>query len=448
MRYHVAHTHVCTYVCTSREAAVTMPKTRSHGDGALYAIRGGALWKGVVDGGFDEDGKRIQHQVTARTKTEAARRLNALKAEISEHGTPAGKAVTVAQWAPRWLAAVKPDVDPKTYADYASSVRAWIVPTLGRKKVASLKPSDVRLVRQRMTDAGRATSTQRGVHVALSLMLDAARSERLCRVNVAEGVKRPGSRAVVRRERGAFDTGQALAILAASAAMNGAAGARWWFRMLTGARQGEILGATLDELDLDAGVYVVDWKLEELRREHGCGGTCDHKQGARCPQARWVIPDDFDMVPLVGAWHLTRPKSRTGRAVPLIPQLTEALRRWLAATAEWPNPHGLIFRRPDGRPILPKDDQQEWRELLVAAGIIGPDEAVPGGTELTGHWSRHTVVTVLRALGVDWQVIGEVLGQSSAQVVAMYTHVSDADKRAAMASLAGAWGDALPQIGH
>lgn len=425
-----------------------MPKTRSHGDGGLYEIRGGKLWRGVVDGGYDDDGKRIQHQVTARTKSEAARRLNALRAEIAEHGTPVGKSRTVAQWAPEWLATVaKPSIDPHTYADYASAVRRWIVPTLGRKRIDALRPSDVRALHRAMADAGRATSTQRGVHVALSLMLDAAKSERLCRVNVAEDVKRPGSRAVVRKTRGAFQTQQVLQILAAAAVMPNAAGARWWFRMLTGARQGEILGAPLTSLDLDAGLYIVDWKLEELRREHGCGGTCRYRQGARCPQARWVIPDDeFERIPLTGAWHLTRPKSQTGRAVPLVPQLVEALRRWIAATADWPNPHGLIFRNPDGSPILPKNDQQGWRDLLVAAQIIGPDEAVPGGTELTGHWSRHTVVTVLRALDVDWQTIGEILGQSSAQVVAMYTHVSEGEKRAAMGALAGAWGDALPQI--
>lgn len=425
-----------------------MPKTRAHGDGALYAIRGGKLWRGVVDGGFDEDGKRIQHPVTARTKTECMRKLNDLKSEIAEHGAPVGRSRTVAQWAPKWLeTVVKPDVDPSTYASYKSAANRWIVPTLGRKKIAVLKPSDVRALRKAMSAAGRSTSRQREVHVALSLMLDAAKAEKLCRTNVAGDVKRPGSRVVVRRERGAFDTTQVLAMLAASATMENAAGARWWFRLLTGARQGEILGAAIADLDLDGGIYVVNWKLEELRREHGCADEpCRFRQGARCPQAQWVIPEDFEKVHLVGAWHLTRPKSKTGRAVPLIPQLVEALRRWLAATEDWPNPHGLIFRRPDGRPILPKDDQQEWRELLVAAKIIGSDEAVPGGTELTGHWSRHTVVTVLRALGVDWQAIGEILGQSSAQVVAMYTHVSDAEKREAMTALAGAWGDALPLI--
>jgi len=446
VRYSVTHTHVCTYVCTGG----MMPKTRSHGDGALYEIRGGTLWRGVVDGGIDESGQRIQWSVSARTKTEAARRLNALRAEVSEHGAPLGKSVTVAQWAPTWLDTVaRPDVDPKTYADYASSVRRWIVPVLGTKRLATLTPSDVRTLRKRMTDAGRATSTVRGVHVALCLMLDAAKADRLCRTNVARDVRPPSTRKdVTRTDRGALATQQVASILAASAALPDASGARWWFRVLTGARQGEILGAQIADLDLDAGLYVVSWKLEELRREHGCGDErCRYTQAARCPRARWVVPDGFEREHIVGAWHLTRPKSRTGRAVPLVPQLVEALRRWLTATADWPNPHGLIFRRPDGSPILPRDDAQEWRDLLAAAGVITADQTRPGGTELTGHWTRHTVVTILASLGVDFQIIGEIVGHSSTQVTAMYRHAQDVEKRAAMTALAGAWADGLaPRI--
>lgn len=419
-----------------------MPKSRSHGDGGLYEIRGGKLWRGVVDGGLDGDGGRLQWYVTAKTKTECARRLNALRAEVAEHGAPLSKGAKVSAWASTWLETIaRPDVDPSTYAGYASLIRRWIIPTLGARKVAALKPSDVRALRVRMTDAGLATSTVRQGHIVLSMMLDAAVAEKLCRTNVAKEVRKPGARkALVSAERGSLTTGQAVAILRAAAAMPDSAGSRWWFKLLVGQRQGEILGATLADLDLDAGLYTVSWKLEELRREHGCGDTpCDYKQGARCPQAKWLIPDDFEKRHLTGAWHLTRPKSRTGRVVPLVPQLVEAIRRHLDATADQPNPHGLIWHHPDGSPILPKRDAQEWRDLLVTAGVITADEAVPGGTAMTGHWARHTTVTILASLGVDFQVIGEIVGHSSAQVTQMYRHAQDAEKRAAVTALGGAW---------
>lgn len=423
-----------------------MPKTRGHGDGGLYQIRNKTMWRGVLDLGFDEDGKRIQKYVHSKSKKACRDKLDELKREIEEHGAPLDKQVTVEVWAAKWLETVaKPNVDPKTYSSYASMSKKWIVPTLGRKKVSSLKPSDVRTLRQVMTDAGKSVSMLRQGHIILSLMLDAAKGEGLCRENVAKDVKKPGAtKGKTAVKRGAFSTVEAIRILQAAADLGDTEGSRWWFKLLTGQRQGEILGATIDDLDLDDGLYAVNWKLEDLRRDHGCEGEpCGKKYAAYCPQAVWRVPDDYEKIHLQGAWHLTRPKSKTGRVAPLIPPLVEVMRRHLAATADVPNPHGLVWHKVDGSPILPIDDNQAWRDLLLSAGIITADEAVPSGTEKTGHWARHTTVTILASLGVDMQLIGEIVGHSSTEVTEIYRHASAAEKKAAMALVAEAWAGAF-----
>lgn len=427
-----------------------MPKKRSHGDGGLYKIRGGALWRATLDYGHDPaTGRAYRWEATSRTQKGARDKMDAAREEIAQHGSPIDKKVTVAQWAPAWIATHARDIDPKTRAGYASLISRWIVPTIGPKKIATLKPSDVVAVRTAMAAAGRATSTQKQAHIVMRLMLDAARKDRLCRTNPADDAPMPGARrqAVVKRERGAFTTEQAVAILAAATRLPTPEASRWWFKVLTGARQGEILGATLDDLHIEDAYYVVNWKLEELSREHGCGGTCRFKQGARCPEARWVIPDDFEMRQVDGRWHLTRPKSRTGRVVPLIPQMVEALRRHTVAVADLPNPHGLIWHDGTGRPITPRDDSQEWRDLLHAAGIIGADETRAGGTTMTGHWARHTAVTVLMELTHgDAQLVGGIVGHSSAEVTEMYRHARVEEREAAMAALGQAWSGALGQL--
>lgn len=419
-----------------------MPRRRRSGDGALYQItrktrdgRPYTLWRGVVDLGLTREGKRDQRYVHARTQRDCRKKLEELQAEIAEGGAPLDRRTTVQQWSQEWLRKiVKPDVDPNTYDTYASLVRVWIVPTIGQKSVHSLRPSDIRAVREAQMAAGRSTSTARQTHTVLSLMLEAARAERLCRTNVADDVRRPTSKGAVVTKRDAMPTDQALAVLRVAAAMPDAAGSRWWFKFLAGARQGEILGARVADLDLDAGLYTVNWKLEELMRDHGCGGTCGKKQGAACPQAVWRVPDDFTMEHLTGRWWFTEPKSRTGRVVPLIPALVEAIRRHLKATEEQPNPHGLIWHNPDGSPITPEQDNVEWRALLKAAGVE---------SDATGHWARHTTVTILASLGVDFQIIGEIVGHSSSKVTQMYRHAQAAEKRAAMVALAGVWADAL-----
>lgn len=433
-----------------------MPKKRSPGDGALYKIRGGKLWRGVVQLGYDADGKRIQKTVTARTQSACRDKLDDLKDQINQYGVPLDKQTTLADWSQTWLTTVAmPNVDPKTFATYKSLTNRWIVPTLGRKKVATLKPSDVRALRAAIMDSGKSTSLARQSHVVLSEMLDAARVERLCRTNVAKDVDRPGGRRdkkTVESKRRAFTTEQALAILEAAARMPNASGARWWFKMLGGPRQGEILGARLEDLTLgeESGTYAVNWKLEALVRDHGCDpeNPCKYKRGANCPQAVWRVPDDFDKEQLTGAWHFTRPKSRTGRVVPIIPELAEAMRRDLEARKDQPNPYGLIWHHEDGSPIMPDEDSQEWRDLLVSAGVITQEENRPGGTQLTGHCARHTTVTILASLGVDFQLIGEIIGHSAQEVTAMYRHAQESEKLAAMEKLGGVWGDALKSIGR
>lgn len=440
-----------------------MPKKRDHGQGALYqvtrkrklkdgTVREYTLWRGVVDLGFDTEGKRVQPTIHAKTQREAKRKLDDLMSEIRDHGAPLDKQVLLGDYAPRWLAEVaKPDVDPNTYTTYKSMVNRWIVPTLGRKKISDLTPGDVRALRTTIINAPRSSSTARQAHIVLRRILETARTERLCRTNVADDVKAPRA---AKGNRGAIPTPQALDILRTAAA--DVAGSRWWFKLMAGQRQGEILGATLEDLDLEigpdgvavGGFYRVSWKLEQIAREHGCEGgdlapSCGKTRGFSCPQWRWRVPDGHENRHLQGRWHLTRPKSQVHRVVPLIPELAEAIRRHVEATAGQPNPYGLIWHMPDGSPILPADDGQQWRDLLQAAGVITAEQNKPGGTELTGHIARHTAITALAALGVDMQLIGEIVGHSSRDVTEIYRHADQAEKVAAVAKLGNAWSDAL-----
>lgn len=428
-----------------------MPKRRSPGDGALYQIRGGKLWRGVVNGGYDSEGKRIQHYVHSVSKVKCRDKMDALKREIAENGAPVNRTARVADWGPIWLETiVKPNVDPSTYKGYRTSLTKRIVPVIGRKRVASLTPADVRAVHAAARTQGVSSSTLRQTHVALSLMLEAARKQGLATKNVAADVVTPKQASP---ERAAFTTEQALRILEEAAKLPDYAGSRWWFKLLAGARQTEILGAEITNFLPEVGIYDLAWKLEELTKQHGCGAVgedgrfpCGYKRAAACPTGMFEVPDGYLMKHLEGRWHLTRPKSDKPRAVPIIPQLSAAISAHIEATRDWPNPHGLIWRNPDGSVIGPKQDQQEWRELLHAAGIIDADQLRPGGTKLTGHIARHTTVTVLAEWGVDFQIIGEIVGHSTAEVTKIYRHANRAEKMRAAQLLGEAWGAALPQI--
>lgn len=414
-----------------------MPKKRNHGDGGLYEIKSRGLWRGVVDDGFHPDGRRRQRYVYGKTAKEARAKLETLKAEIKEHGAPLDKTLTVEQWADRWLREIcAPHMKPKALQSYESSVNHWIVPALRKKRVSALKPSDIRATTLAVTDAGRAASSAQKVHAILSSMLEAARKEGITARNVAADVKPPGAG---ENERGALDTDVALRIL--QEALKRPDGSRWWFAILTGMRQGERLGATLDSIDLDRDEFTVQWTLAEVRFAHGCGDTCGKKRAGSCPYRRLKVSPSLAYRQLDGRLCLVRPKSGKTRTFPLVAALRDMLAEHLTTDTS-PNPHGLIWRNTDGTPITPEQDQAEWRDLLLSAGVINEEQAkipkdrAPGTPPTpTTHFARHTTATVLMELGVDAKIIGEIVGHVTVRTTRGYQHVSSPAARKALEAI-------------
>ncbi|WFR68785.1 site-specific integrase [Curtobacterium flaccumfaciens] len=354
---------------------------------------------------------------------------------MKQHGTALDTKTTLDQWATHWLETVgKPNLKPNTLLSYESVARNWIVPTIGAKKVAFLKPSDVRIMTKAVADAGRTSATSRKAYQVLSLMLESARVEGIASRNVCEDVNAP-----VQGEsnRGALSTDAALSVLKVAAEHDD--GTRWWVALLSGLRQGERIGARLESLDLDSEqpTIGVEWALSEVPFEHGCGRLddntwrCGKKRAGSCSNRRLRIPDGFEYQQLNGRLCLIRPKSGKPRYVPLMPALAEALRRYLIKTADRPNPYGLIWRKPNGEPYLWGEDEQTWRDILFEAGIIADEDRKPGSPVPTTHWARHTTATVLMELGVD----AKIVGHQSEAVTRRYQHVSSAAAREAMAKL-------------
>ncbi|ARC56038.1 Tyrosine recombinase XerD [Frondihabitans sp. 762G35] len=419
-------------------------RKRGNGDGGLYWIESRQLWRAVVDNGYWPDGRRRQLSVMGKTAEIARAKMKTKLDEIDEFGAPIDAKTTLAEWAPHWLETVcKPHLKPNALAKYESLSRTWIVPLLGKRSVASLKPSDVRLLHKHIIDSGRSSSTALATHNVLSGMLKAARLDGIAKRNVADDVEPP--KAAV-SDRGSLSPEDAINVLKTAAKQDD--GTRWWVALLGGLRQSERTGARIESLDLDKGILAVEWQLDEIPSEHGCGERvegvwpCRKKQGAACSHRRLKIPNGFEYKQLAGRLCLIRPKSGKTRDVPLLPQVVVELRKHLARTADEPNPHGLIWHNPDGSPILPGEDQQAWTALLLAAGVIAESDI--GARPIpTTHWARHTTATVLMELGVDAKIIGEIVGHQSEAVTRRYQHVSSAAARDAIGQLGAHFADAL-----
>lgn len=398
-----------------------MPRTRQSGDGGLYFDKKRKLWIGVVDNGYTPEGKRKQARVTSKSQSTARSKLLNLKAEIDAHGSPLGNQ-TVAEWGASWLETVKRK-KPQTYRTYLSIYNTWVVPAIGRRNIKDIRPSDLRRIYDNIRAAGRASATALKAHNVMSAMFEAARLERLVKSNVAEDIEAPRT---TRSTRDTLGPDETLRILETAARKPG--GTKWIVSLYAGIRQGERLGATLDSVDVARGMFTVAWNLVEANYEHGCDGTCAKGRAAgHCSNKMLVIPDGMDVRVLRGRLMLVPPKSGGARTFPLPPALVDALDRHMAELTLQPNPHGLLWPAADGSPVTGREDQEEWRALLVESGVDRP--------EATTHWARHTAVSDLTAAGVAERVIGEIVGHRSAGITGRYQHVSSQDAIEAMGKL-------------
>jgi len=71
-----------------------------------------------------------------------------------------------------------------------------------------------------------------------------------------------------------------------------------------------------------------------------------------------------------------------------------------------------VWREPDGRPIDPHDDWDEWKALLAEAGIT---------KDARLHDARHTSGTLVGEQHVDLHVIQRIPGHAQVSTTRIYT---------------------------
>lgn len=388
---------------------------RSPGDGTLFKRKDG-LWVA----GFTVDGQR--YRVMAKKRNDAIDRRRELRKKV-DAGITGGKG-KLSEWLDHWLEIHKPKVDPETFRMYESTVRLYISPHVGNKRLDKLSPDDVRDMITALQK--KSPRNAQKAYTVLRLALKAATDERMLSWNVAQVVGMP--KHTPKRER-AFTAKQALHIMAAAdSSCDETWAARWKAGFMTGKRECEILGLTWDRVDLVNNVLDVSWQLQELTKTHGCGPKVDGKypcgkvRVSYCPQAFWDFPAGFEHVPCERSLVWTRPKTAATETqpIPIIKPLHDILER--LQTLDWPNPHGLVFHHRDGSAISRSQDQKAWQRLLKTAGVPHRRQ----------HTLRKTTATLLRAAQVDEQTRMKLFGHTSTDVQRIY---ADADWEHDMAEM-------------
>lgn len=402
-----------------------MTPRRSPGDGTLFKRARDGLWVA----GFTVDGQ--QYRVTAKNRNTAIEKRRELRKQLDAGVRVSGGRAKLSVWLEKWLEIHKPRVDPTTFRDYETTVRLYITPHIGQKRMDKLSPDDVRAMITELQKSSPRNAQK--AYTVLRLSLKQAVAERKLDWNPAAVVDRPKHTA---SHESAFTAKEALHIMAvAERHCDEVWAARWKAGFMTGKRECEILGLTWDRVDLANDMLDISWQLQELKKVHGCGDPtdgqfpCGKKRVSYCPQARWDFNPDFEHRPCERSLVWTRPKTKATQEqpVPIIKPLHDTLERLQASEA--PNPHNLVFRHPDGSAISQSQDQKAWRRLLELA-------EVPHRRQ---HTLRRTAVTLLAAAQVDEAVRMRLFGHASVEVHRLYADTDTAQLKAAMARLGDAY---------
>jgi integrase len=363
-----------------------MVQRREGGDGGLSFDRNADRWVGRLDLGRGPDGKRIRVKITARTRTDARKKLDALREQHRAGVVLTDRAVTFAElaalWMERGLPAGTADI---TRRNYETLIQSHLTEPLGKRRVASLRPDDFDAVLDAMAEAGYSGRTMRLTLNLARRILKLGERRGLVVRNVAAVVEPPEG---PRRERPGLTADQANSLLVAAA--DHRLGNLITVSLLLGLRPGEAAGLTWDAVDLDGDPPTIRVQAS-LRR---AGRTM----------------------------QLVAPKTPTSHRTLALPHAcVEALRSQRhrqelerrSAGGEWANNQNLVFTTINGTPLDPSNARRTLKVIADRAGL----------GHIHPHLLRHAAASLLSDAGVALEDIADTLGHRSVTVTAdVYRH--------------------------
>jgi integrase len=411
---------------------------RPNGASSVYYSEYDKRWHGRVTMGVRDDGKPDRRHIKRSTKAEVIKAVRKLEQEReSGQVRRQGRPWTVEKWLTHWVENIAaPSVRDTTLAGYRTAVYKHLVPGLGAHRIDRLEPDHLEKLYAKILTEGGKPGTAHQVHRTAKTALFVALNRGHITKNPAKLAKAPR---IDEDEIVPFTVEEAQRIL--DAATRRRNGVRFAIALSLGLRKGEALGLKWSRIDLDAGVLHTPRQLQRHKWKHGCDNphecgkelhktkpckpTCK-RHNKPCPP---VCPPDCTGHAAAcpkrhgGGLREVEVKSRAGKRTVGIPgPLLSALREHKNAQdverqhagTEW-HEGGWVFTQPNGRPIDPRADHDEWKSLLAEANV----------RDARLHDARHTAATMLLVLKVPLPAIMEVMGWGEASVAKRYVHVPD-----------------------
>jgi integrase len=205
-------------------------------------------------------------------KVSAAREeAKRLKRFVDQGRDPMGErheeraAPTVNDLIDRYLAEHAPRKRERSRQEDESLIRQWIRPELGNKRVADLRHADVEKLHRKITAKGVPIRANRAAALLSKMFSLAATRWEMRSDNPCRGLERNTEE---KRNRYLADDELRRLTEALAVHPNQAAANAIRLLLLTGARRGEVLGATWDQFDLEEGVWTKAASFTKQKKLH------------------------------------------------------------------------------------------------------------------------------------------------------------------------------------
>src|SRR5581483_9941072 len=253
---------------------------------------------------------------------------------------------------------------PRTADYYASVIKRYIKPAIGKVQLNKLNPQHV----QRMVNGfpkDLAPRTVRNIRAILRRALNYALTWRLVTYNAAQGVAMPK----IEKYKARVPTPEEAASFRKEIKNSGRE-ALYLLAMFLGLRRGEVLGLLKEDIDLERQELRITGQIQLIR------GKVE-RVPTKTEASRRTLPIPDVILPLVKKALQEHPDSP------------------------------LLFPSEAGTPIRPRNLVRQFKELLTKAKL--PDT-------IRFHDLRHFAATTMLSMGADLATAQAVLGHTDASI--------------------------------
>lgn len=376
-----------------------MPRKKaSNGSGSVYRRPNGHYVAALVVG-VTADGRQQRRTHSARTAREAREWLADAQVALRKGFLAPAVHGTFAELVEAWLRASALETRGSSQLTYRTQMARHALPRLGDVPLGRLSRQDLQDVLADMVDQGYAAGTVHYTRALLHAACAYAVDTGLLPTNLAQHLKCPKVEPADKRILSQAECWQLL---------DGVRGTTYEavpvLALTTGLRLGELLGLQWADVDWQAGTLAV---CRTVAR--GAAGLTVNPTKTRAGKRPLLLTD-------IGLAALKRQRARDAE-----------LR--LAAGPAWTE-NDWVFPNHVGRLYWCENYRREvWRPLVARIGL--PD--------LRPHACRHSLATILAALGVPPATAQRILGHSRVTTTLdVYVHPGAEEQREAMGKL-GAW---------